>query len=324
MFAVYRYLWAERERLAENERLRNQRRVLRDNSNPFNLPEARFIELFRLNKASVLEIEQLLIPHLQRSRYRNAVPPRIKIFTALRFFATGSYQRSIGEDFNLILSQTAVHRCIHEVTDLMNEHLPRLKINFPQDRRSINDALTAHVAILKPDQDEHNFLNRKGYHSLNVQIICDATMKILNINANFPGASHDSFIWRQSQVRNFLLEKYNNGEMRGTWLLGDSGYPLEPFLMVPFHENAQQPQNDGRENFNRSLQHGYRIYLQNERHVEVSCNVIFDEKIDSEDSHMEINCKMINNTELNLKIDNEENSESEIEDEEGQEEYYKS
>ncbi|KAJ8950051.1 hypothetical protein NQ314_008057 [Rhamnusium bicolor] len=71
-------------------------------------------------------------------------------------------------------------------------------------------------------------------------------------------------------------------------------------------------------------EHGYRIYLQNERHVEVSCNVIFDEKIDSEDSHMEINCKMINNTELNLKIDNEENSESEIEDEEGQEEYYKS
>ncbi|KAJ8940307.1 hypothetical protein NQ314_010754 [Rhamnusium bicolor] len=161
-------------------------------------------------------------------------------------------------------------QCIHEVTDLMNEHLPRLKIKFPQDRRSINvnkqnfmDKFNfpgvlgcidcTHVAILKPDQDEHNFLNRKGYHSLNVQIICDATMKILNINANFPGASHDSFIWRQSQVRNFLLEKYNNGEMRGTWLLGDSGYPLEPFLMVPFHENAQQPQNDGRENFNRSL-----------------------------------------------------------------------
>lgn len=26
--------------------------------------------------------------------------------------------------------------------------------------------------------------------------------------------------------------------MRGTWLIGDSGYPLEPFLMVPF-ENRQ-------------------------------------------------------------------------------------
>lgn len=48
-------------------------------------------------------------------------------------------------------------------------------------------------------------------------------------------------------------------------------------------------------------EHGYRIYLQNERSVEVSCNVIFNEKITSEESCMEINCKMINNAELNVK-----------------------
>lgn len=121
------------------------------------------------------------------------------------------------------------------------------RFNFPGVLGCID---CTHVAILKPRQEEHNFLNRKGYHSLNVQIICDAGMKIINISATFPGASHDSFIWRQSQARNFFLEKYNNGEMRGTWLLGDSGYPLEPFLMVPFHGNMQ---NDGQENYNRNL-----------------------------------------------------------------------
>ncbi|KAJ8936307.1 hypothetical protein NQ314_012423 [Rhamnusium bicolor] len=130
---------------------------------------------------------------------------------ALRFFATGSYQRSIGENLNLSIIQTAVHRCLHEITEL----------KFPQDRNANNQNFMdrfnfpgilgcidcTHIAILKPHQKEHNFLNRKGYHSLNVQIICDTEMKIVNINANFPSASHDSFIWRQSQVRNLTMVK---------------------------------------------------------------------------------------------------------------------
>lgn len=104
------------------------------------------------------------------------------------------------------------------------------KFNFPGVVGAIDGT---YVTILKPHEQEHNFINRKGYHSLNVQIICDADCRILNINANFPGSSNDAFIWRQSAIRNFLLTEYNNGLMRA-WLLGDSGYPLEPFLMTPF------------------------------------------------------------------------------------------
>lgn len=92
-----------------------------------------------------------------------------------------------------------------------------------------------HVAILKPSNDEHNFINRKGFHSLNVQIVCDPNLIILNVNANFGGSTHDSFIWRQSQLKQFLHNLYENGH-RGFWLIGDSGYPLEPYLLTPFHE----------------------------------------------------------------------------------------
>lgn len=106
-----------------------------------------------------------------------------------------------------------------------------------------------HVAILKPTAEEHNFINRKGYHSLNVQIISDPDLRILSVNANYPGSCHDSFIWRQSDVRQHLLNRYLDG-LRGTWLIGDSGYPLEPFLLTPFlHPPAGSPE----ENFNRHL-----------------------------------------------------------------------
>ncbi|KAJ8913896.1 hypothetical protein NQ315_005693 [Exocentrus adspersus] len=63
--------------------------------------------------------------------------------------------------------------------------------------------------------------------------ICDYNLKILNINAQFPGATHDSFIWRNSAVKQHLEAEYNRGN-RNSWLLGDSGYPLQPWLMTPF------------------------------------------------------------------------------------------
>lgn len=88
-----------------------------------------------------------------------------------------------------------------------------------------------HVAITPSQNDEHLYFNRKRYHSKNVQIICDANLMILNVNANYGGATHDSFIWRNSNIRRHL-EQYNQHD-RNCWLLGDSGYPQEPWLMTP-------------------------------------------------------------------------------------------
>lgn len=58
-------------------------------------------------------------------------------------------------------------------------------------------------------------------------------MNIKAVDATRPGSSHDSFIFSMSTARNFFMERYENGE-RGSWLLADSGYPLEPFIMTPY------------------------------------------------------------------------------------------
>ncbi|KAI4455734.1 hypothetical protein MML48_9g00000305 [Holotrichia oblita] len=92
-----------------------------------------------------------------------------------------------------------------------------------------------HVAILQPVQDEYIYFNRKRFHSKNVQIICDSNLVILNVNANFGGAGHDPFIWRNSMVYRHLKEYYRNNNRR-SWLLGDSGYPLQPWLLIPINQ----------------------------------------------------------------------------------------
>ncbi|XP_017474714.1 PREDICTED: putative nuclease HARBI1 [Rhagoletis zephyria] len=63
--------------------------------------------------------------------------------------------------------------------------------------------------------------------------ICDSKMRIRYVNAQYSGSNHDSHIWNVSNARYFFKKKYLDGE-RNTWLLGDAGYALEPWLMTPF------------------------------------------------------------------------------------------
>lgn len=84
-------------------------------------------------------------------------------------------------------------------------------------------------------------MNRKGYHSINAQIVCDADLTITNCMIKWPGSKHDSYILRQSQ----LCADFEAGRYPGK-LLGDSGYPLRSWLMTPY----LNPANRGQERYN--------------------------------------------------------------------------
>ena len=51
-----------------------------------------------------------------------------------------------------------------------------------------------HIAIKAPSHDEFIYVNRKHFHLINVQIICDAQMQLTNIVPRWPGSTHDSYI----------------------------------------------------------------------------------------------------------------------------------
>lgn len=173
----------------------------------------------------------------------------LALFSALRFYATGSYQKGIGQEFTCGLAQPTVHKYVQIITNLLLEHVVPEEIKFPtnveeqiQIKREffvrwgfpgcIGAIDGTHIAILKPAQYEHNFINRKGYHSFNCQMICDPNMLIRNINANYGGSTHDSFIFNHSQVKYYMERTYTNDNR--LWLIGDSGYAQLPYLMTPF------------------------------------------------------------------------------------------
>uniref|UniRef100_A0A673ZYN2 DDE Tnp4 domain-containing protein n=1 Tax=Salmo trutta TaxID=8032 RepID=A0A673ZYN2_SALTR len=77
-------------------------------------------------------------------------------------------------------------------------------------------------------QNGELFRNRKGYCSINVQVVCDGKVQLTNIVARWPGSTHDSRIFDNSHLC-AMLE-------RGTYeghLLGDNGYACRGYLMTP-------------------------------------------------------------------------------------------
>ena len=80
-------------------------------------------------------------------------------------------------------------------------------IVFPNEIVELNGFLLVlgcidgtHAPILAPPCNENLFVNRKNFHSINVQAICDSDLTFIDIVAKWPGPTHDAFIWRQSGI----------------------------------------------------------------------------------------------------------------------------
>lgn len=98
----------------------------------------------------------------------------------MRFYATGSYQRCVKQEYNCGKGQSTVHKYVHLITDLFLELIVPNKIQFPtteEEHANIKNNFFrkwgfpwiigavdgTHIGKLKPITEEHNFINRKGF-----------------------------------------------------------------------------------------------------------------------------------------------------------------
>lgn len=101
-----------------------------------------------------------------------------------------------------------------------------------------------HIRIANPGgENAGRFINRKGFYSLNTQVIGNADDMIINIVARWAGSVHDSRIFDESRVK----AEFERGQINGL-LLGDPGYPFLPYLMTP----VRNPVTQAERNYNRA------------------------------------------------------------------------
>lgn len=102
----------------------------------------------------------------------------------------------------------------------------------------------SHIRVLcPPGPGNELFRNRKGWFSINTQVICDSNMKILNVVSRWPGSTHDARVWDNSNV----AAKFEAGDYNGL-LVGDGGYALSKHLMTP----VLAPRTLGERRYNRA------------------------------------------------------------------------
>lgn len=178
----------------------------------------------------------------QRSR---AISPETQVLAALGFYTSGSFQTRMGDAIGI--SQASMSRCVANVTEALVERAPQF-IHFPEDEaavQSLKDDFYAlagmpgvlgvldctHVAIKAPNAEDLSYVNRKGLHSLNCLMVCDARGALLSAETHWPGSMPDCTVLQQAALSShFETEMHKDG-----WLLGDSSFFLRPWLMTPLH-----------------------------------------------------------------------------------------
>ncbi|XP_058819571.1 putative nuclease HARBI1 [Topomyia yanbarensis] len=251
----------------ERSVVRLERRKIRDKSNPLDLPHDAFIKYFRISKDLFSYLLNIVESKLGGTIGSASVLPIIKLSAALRFFAEGSYQKGVGNDVFVGMAQPTLSRSLSSIIDIFETEICATAIKFPTDEAERDEIKMAfyektgfpgiigcvdgtHVKIVAPNSNiQHLYYNRKGFHSLNVMLVCDHKLRIRYVDANNPGSNHDSFIWNSSLLDTMLHEMYQNGE-QNTWLLGDAGYPLKPYLITPFRSTTRTPSSENQTIFN--------------------------------------------------------------------------
>lgn len=178
----------------------------------------------RFTRDAVDDLCSLLHDDIERkTRRSNALTVEDQVLCGLQLLSSGSFQWMVGRSCGL--SQPSASRAVTMVTEMLCKRTHDY-IRFPTSQHEINAIKQSfhtfanfpnvigaidgtHIAIKSPKIGEEAFVNRKGVHTINVQAVCDADMKILDIVARWPGSSHDSFIWKNSSLHTLFENGYN-------------------------------------------------------------------------------------------------------------------
>ncbi|KAJ7985773.1 hypothetical protein DPEC_G00343950 [Dallia pectoralis] len=199
---------------------------------------------FGFPREFIYYLAELLRDTLSRRTQRSrAISPEVQILAALGFYTSGSFQTRMGDAIGI--SQASMSRCVTNVTKALVEKAPEC-IGFTRDvatKQQSKEAFfrvagipnvmgvvdCAHIAIKAPNSEDSSYVNKKGFHSINCQLVCDARGLLLSAETNWPGSLQDNLLFKQSSV----CKEFEDKEKHEGWLLGDCRYPLKLWLMTP-------------------------------------------------------------------------------------------
>ena len=143
---------------------------------------------YRFGKESIEYITDLLADNLRRKTNRNHPLSTLQqVLIALRFYASGSFLQVVGDTVGV--NKSTVSRVVANVSRALVARQQEY-VKWPRQQQELGSLKTAfyqrgrfpcvigcvdgtHIRIQAPNKNENSYVNRKGFHSINVQGICN-------------------------------------------------------------------------------------------------------------------------------------------------------
>lgn len=228
-----------------------------DQHNHPDFPDEEFRRAFRMSKATFNmicdELESVVTK--KNTMLRDAIPVRQRVAVCVWRLATGEPLRLVSKRFGLGIS--TCHKLVLEVcTAIRNVLMPKY-VQWPDENRMrvIKDEFksvsgipnvggsmyTTHVPIIAPKVNvaayfnkRHTERNQKSSYSITVQGVVDPKGVFTDVCIGWPGSMPDDEVLENSA----LSQRVQMGLLKDVWVVGNSGYPLTDWVLVPYaHQN---------------------------------------------------------------------------------------
>ena len=166
----------------------------------------------------------MLRPNLEkkRTRLRTPVPVKAQVGSFLYYISDDGCYRKTANAFAISRAFISgiIIRVSYAVTTFVRPKLIRLPTTegkvqeltyryleangFPQCVGVIDET---HVEIAEPSEHYSDFINRKGYFSLNVQVVCDYKYCFQDIVVKWPGSVHDARLFLNCSINRMLRNR---------------------------------------------------------------------------------------------------------------------
>lgn len=220
-----------------------------------------FKDRYRMTKDSAKELLAIVEEHMPEAKSvgRRPLTNMAKLLITLRFLAEGCFLKTAGDCHGH--SQSTVSRVVAEVCNALAK-LSEQFIVFPtgsaladvskgmyemvSKRWPSAKAMPNVIGCIDGTQirihghglsDREDYRNRHGHVAINVQAICDHRLIFTNVVARWKGSTHDARIFANCKLQG----QFERSEIKGC-LLGDMGYPLRPYLLIPLANPVTAPE----------------------------------------------------------------------------------
>jgi hypothetical protein len=95
-----------------------------------------------------------------------------------------------------------------------------------------------YVPIKAPVEKPEVYINRKCFHTVTLQAICNHRLQFMNCFSGYPSSVSDIRIFRNSGIYDKMLTSYQMYFDNGQFIISDKAYPTNDFCISPYIERA--------------------------------------------------------------------------------------